>query len=191
MNEIRLTIVTIPPAPLCGKLTGVRSLASTLTGSRAALLHPPHVTLRTGALVPEKQIKGFTQELRKAVGSWRPFPLRAQGLVRTVYTDEEGCPRQLVAWRILPDAPLLDLHARLLGCTRWQRRPQPPFEPHLTLALEDLSEEAAQRLLAAALAEPGTYPPAFSWPCTNITLCRFAGERWEPCEVLQTIEEYL
>lgn len=191
MSEVRLTIVTIPPAALCGRLTGIRSLAAALTGSRAALLHPPHVTLRTGALVPEKSIKGFALELREAIGAWRPFVLRAQGLVHTTYADEEGRQRELVAWRILPDPPLMSMHARLLTCTRWQRRPQPPFEPHLTLAYEDLTVDAAQALLQAAQADPPLYPPELSWSCSNVTLCRFDGNYWEPCEMIQTLEEYV
>lgn len=190
MSEVRLTIVTIPPAPLCGRLTGLRSLAAGLTGSRAALLHPPHLTLRTGALVPEKMIGSFVRELRQALGPWRPFTLRAQGLFHTTYPDEAGSLRHLVAWRILPDPPLVDMHVRLLTCTRWQRRPQPPFEPHLTLAYEDLAADAAESLLQAAAAQPALYVPEFSWPCANVTLCRFAADRWEPCEMIQTIEEH-
>jgi 2'-5' RNA ligase len=191
VTPVRLTIVTIPPAPVCGRLTGIRSRAAAMSGSRAALLHPPHVTLRTGALVPERQIKDFERELRAAAGPWRPFPLHARGLFRTTYTSGEGAERHMVAWRILPDPPLLDLHGKLLACSRFQRRPQPPFDPHLTLAYEDLTGEAADTLLAYAQDHPDEFPPELSWPCTNVTLCRRAGERWEPCVILHTIEEQL
>jgi 2'-5' RNA ligase len=191
VNEVRLTIVTIPPSPLCGRLTGIRLEAATLTGSRAALLHPPHVTLRTGALVPERGIKQFAEALRGAIGPWRPFSLHAQGLFHAPYSDEQGFERHMVAWRIPRDAPLMDLHARLCTCTRYQRRPQPVFEPHLTLAYEDLDAAAAESLIAHARENPHAYPAEFSWLCANVTLCRQAKDCWEPVVILPLSEERL
>jgi 2'-5' RNA ligase len=82
--------------------------------------------------------------------------------------------------RIAPDPPLLELHGLLLSYTRFRRRPQPFFEPHLTLAFHDLTEESGHALLDRAKALPEIFPPRLDWECDNVGLYRQIGERWEP-----------
>jgi 2'-5' RNA ligase len=180
LSGIRFVILTIPPPPLCARLEAAHAMASALTGSVAALAFPPHVTLRTGAMVPSQNIAEFAAGIRAAMGPWQPFPLRSQSLFAAPYESDDGNIRHMVAWRFALDPPLLELHRRLLSYARFRRRPQPHFEPHLTLAFDDLIEEAARLLLERAKGLPDVFPPTLSWECDNVGLYRLNGDRWEP-----------
>jgi hypothetical protein len=94
----------------------------------------------------------------------------------------------MVAWKVLADQPLMDLHARLASYGPWRRRTQPSFEPHLTLAFEDITEGGARLLLDHAEGNPQTFPPDLSWPCNNVGLYRKNEFHWEPYIVFRTRE---
>ena len=56
---VRLIIISLPPEPLLGRLTELRREMCALADSREALRYPVHITLRTGALVPEDELPRF------------------------------------------------------------------------------------------------------------------------------------
>jgi len=150
-----------------------------MTGSTAALAYPPHVTLRTGALVPERNVAEFAAGMAQTLGKWRAFPVRTDGLFSTTYQAQDGTPRYIVGWRVVPDACLAGLHRRLLSYERFMRRAQPAFEPHVTLAFEDLAEEQVDPLLRHATDRPRVYPPRLEWPCTSVGLYWLRDGGWE------------
>jgi 2'-5' RNA ligase len=178
-DPIQFVVISVLPGDAAAKVEAARREATLLTGSRAALAWPPHVTLRTGAMVPSGRVSEFVDAMGRALGAWRPFALRTEGIVRETYPADDGSTHNLVAWQVPLDAPLADLHRRLLGCTLWQRRPQPPFHPHLTLAFDDLDDPGAARLLAAAGDRTNLYPARLAWTCDKVCLHRNVGGRWE------------
>jgi 2'-5' RNA ligase len=180
VNDVRFIIITVPPADVAARLEEARREASGLTHSRAALAYPPHVTLRTGAIVPPDSIGKFAAGMRTALGEWSPFPMRAEGLMHSVYEDHDGLSRHIVGWRVPADEPLLRVHRDLLSFRLYQRRAQPPFEPHLTLAFEDLEEQDAGRLLLHAASRPEIFPLELCWTCDRVGLYREMDESWEP-----------
>ena len=188
MSDVRFIIITVPPPALSILLETARAAAASLTRTCAALAYPPHITLRTGALVPEESVESFAAGLRESLGVWRPFTINTRGFFRATYSSENGEPLHMVAWRVLADAPLMDLHARLVAYTPHRRRPQPAFEPHLTLAFEDISENDAQLLLRFVEESPDAFPPNLSWPCNNVGLYRKNDFHWEPYIVFRTME---
>lgn len=188
MSEVRFIIITVPPPDTSMRLENARAAAASFSRSCAALAYPPHVTLRTGAVVPEQSIAAFAEGLQESLGAWRPFIIRMRGLFQASWQSGDGEELHMVAWRIERDAPLLDLHERLSAFTPFRRRAQPAFEPHLTLAFEDITATGARDLLRHAQGDPGTFPPDLAWPCNNIGLYRREGVRWEPFIVLRTME---
>ena len=79
MSDVRFIIITVPPPALSVLLESARAAAASLTRTCAALAYPPHVTLRTGALVPEESVESFAAGLRESLGAWRPFTINARG----------------------------------------------------------------------------------------------------------------
>jgi 2'-5' RNA ligase len=180
MKDIRFIIITVPPAELSARLEAPRRQAAALTGSACALAYPPHVTLRTGALVPLRSVREFAAGVRAALGPWRPFALRTEGVFHSPYENGDGGLKHMVGWRVVVDEPLLKLHRDLLSFERFRRRAQASFEPHLTLAFDDLQEDHALALLDHARSHPEVFPPELSWTCSNVGLYREWEERWEP-----------
>jgi 2'-5' RNA ligase len=188
MSDVRFIIITVPPPALSTLLESARAAAASRTRTCEALAYPPHVTLRTGAVVPEDSVGSFTDGLRESLGAWRPFTITTSGLFHATYPSGDGQQLHMVAWRVVADAPLMDLHARLVSYTQYRRRPQPAFEPHLTLAFEDISERDARLLLRFAEENPEAFPPELSWPCNNVGLYRKVDFHWEPSAVFRTLE---
>ncbi len=180
MSDVRFIIITVPPPDVAAALEAPRRAAAERSGSRAALAFPPHVTLRTGAIVPARSISEFAVGVRVALGPWRPFPIAARELFHTLYENGGGGLKHMVGWRVDLDEPLLGLHKALLSFDRFQRRPQPSFEPHVTLAFDDLEESEAAALLADTRSQPNLYPPVLRWTCDNVGLYRQCDEAWEP-----------
>lgn len=188
MSEVRFIVITVPPPGVSLVLESARAAAASLTGSSAALAYPPHVTLRTGAVVPGESVEAFASGLRESLGTWRLFPIRTRGFFHAAYSEGTGEPLHMVAWKVIADQPLTDLHARLASYGPWRRRTQPVFEPHLTLAFEDITENGARLLLDHAVGDPQVFPPDLAWPCSNVGLYRKNGFQWEPYIVFRTPE---
>jgi len=180
VGDVRFIIITVPPPAVANALEGPRRLAAERSGSHAALAYPPHVTLRTGAVVPALNISEFAAGIRAALGPWRPFTITARELFHTPYEDGDGDLRHMVGWRVDANEPLCKLHRDLLSFGRFQLRPQPAFEPHLTLAFDDLEEAQAEELLAYARSRPDLFPPELTWTCDNVGLFRKCDGAWEP-----------
>ncbi len=181
MESIRLIIITVPPPAAAEELDRLRRQVCRISGSRAALSYPPHVTLRTGVIVPPGCMDGFIEGFGKVVGAWRPFPIRTDGLFHFPYTD--GADRKLVfGFRIRLDPPLAGLNRRLLSYTKFRKSRKRAFHPHLTLAFDDLALEGLEAA-QAALSTSGMHPQSMSWPLDNVSLYRLEGARWRPFHV--------
>ncbi len=137
MRATRLVIITVPPQPVADEIAALQQRLCSVGGSRAALAWPPHVTLRTGALVPPSELGAFVQGLGRALGDWQSFVIRTDGLWM------EDSPRRdlgaFVGLRVKKDAALVDLNRRLLTYTPWRKSDRVSLEPHVTLAFDDLS----------------------------------------------------
>ena len=90
MNEaVRFIVITTPPPEVGRPIDEARQLVSGISGSRAALAYPPHVTLRTGMLVPSTLVSSFLDAFEVVVAGWEPFPIETDGLWITSYRDRE------------------------------------------------------------------------------------------------------
>ena len=176
-HSVRFIIITTPPHDVAAQIDAARHRVCGTGASRAALAYPPHVTLRTGALVPGPMISSFMEAFGAAVGHWDPFPLRTEGLWRTSYRDGEK-EKFLVGYRIAKEPLLMGLNERLLRCSTWRASSRVHFEPHVTLAFDDLDHEGFTRIDRWLHENPAGLPTAFSWTCDNVGLFRREGETW-------------
>lgn len=61
----RFIIITVPPQPIFRKLEKLIKECSLLGNTYEAVAYPPHITLRTGALVPNGDVKPFVEGFKK------------------------------------------------------------------------------------------------------------------------------
>lgn len=176
-SPVRFIIITTPPHEVASQIDAARRRVCGIGRSHAALAYPPHVTLRTGALVPGPMVSTFIEAFGAAVGRWDPFPMSTDGLSRTSYRDGES-EKYLVGYRVAKEPALLALNERLLRCTTWRASSRIHFEPHLTLAFDDLDLEGFVRIGHWLNENPEGLPPGFTWTCDNVGLFRRDGETW-------------
>jgi 2'-5' RNA ligase len=183
MNEaVRFIVITTPPPDVCRAIDEARRLVCGIGHSRAALSYPPHVTLRTGMLVPAALVTDFLEAFGTAVGTWDPFPIRTDGMWTTSYRDREK-EKYLVGYRVLKEQALVELNGRLLSYTTYRASSRLSFEPHLTLAFDDLDLDGFVRIQHWLDDNPQVLPKGFSWTCDNVGLYRREGEGWLPYKV--------
>jgi 2'-5' RNA ligase len=176
-SPVRFIIITTPPNDVAAQIEAARQRICEIGNSRAALAYPPHVTLRTGALVPAPMVSSFMEAFGAVVGRWDPFPVRTEGLWRTSYRDGER-EKYLVGYRMAKDPALQALNERLLRCSTWRASSRIQFEPHLTLAFDDLDLEGFANIERWLKENPDSFPQGFSWTCDNVGLFRRDGEAW-------------
>ncbi len=183
MSEaVRFVVITTPPAEMSREIDTARRLIGEIGRSRAALAYPPHVTLRTGARVPAELVSTFLDAFGAAVGTWEPFPVRTAGIWQTTYMDGER-EKYLVGYRVEKSQALAALNERLLRLSTWRASNRLHFEPHLTLAYDDLDLDGYQSIERWREQTPGALPEGFAWTCDNVGLFYLEGEDWMPYKV--------
>jgi 2'-5' RNA ligase len=184
MDGVRLIIITVPPPAVQAELAGLRAICSGVSQSHAAAAYPPHVTLRTGVIVPKDELEFFLDEFGGLLGGVGPFEIRTgEILFRTIPRDHGVVP--IVALEIEPSAALVSLNARLLQYQPYRASDRTAFWPHLTLAFQDLSPEGRLRLEQYLAAGEELRSRRFAWHCDNVALYRQHGRRWQPHHVFR------
>ena len=182
MDGVRLIIITVPPPAVRAELLGLRAVCAGVSSSYAAAAYPPHVTLRTGVVVPEAAMEGFLAEFGRLLEGVRPFAIRTGDVVFGSVARDAG-EQPIVALEVDPSPELTGLNARLLRYTPHHRSDRTLFWPHLTLAFEDLTEEGRGRLEKYLAAREELRARRFAWRCDNVSLYRRTGPLWQPFHV--------
>jgi 2'-5' RNA ligase len=182
MDGVRLIIITVPPPAVRVELAELRATCSGVAASHAAAAYPPHVTLRTGVVVPSARMGTFLDEFGRLLEGVRPFEIRTGDVVfRTIARDEGVVP--IVALEIEPSPELVFLNAQLLQYEMYRASGRVYFWPHLTLAFQDLSPEGRLRLEHYLAAREELRSRRFAWRCDNVSLYRQQGRHWQPHHV--------
>ncbi|MBN2735909.1 MAG: 2'-5' RNA ligase family protein [Spirochaetales bacterium] len=142
MNEkiIRFIIITTPPKQIQDEINVLRYEISRIGDCREALNYPPHITLRTGALVPENETPVYFKLFDKHIKELKPFSITTQGIDGGIY-QSQGESKHYFYYRINLTPELVEFHKRLLSFELYKKQEQTYYSPHLTLAFEDLSDE--------------------------------------------------
>ena len=182
MDGVRLIIITVPPMAVQAELSLLRANCSGVSSSHAAEAYPPHVTLRTGVIVPQRGMSAFLSEFGLLLEDIEPFDIRTGDIVfRTIVRDSGDVP--IVALEIEPSAALLSLNARLLEYEPYRASDRTRFWPHLTLAFQDLSPDGLRNLERYIAAREDLRSLRLAWTCDNVSLYRQRGRRWQPHHV--------
>ena len=174
---VRFIIISALQPEIAGRFDVARQQVCAVGGSSSALAYPPHVTLRTGTLVPSEKVDSFIADFGRTAGMWVPFPVRTDGFLFTSYTDGPAL-KYLIAYKVHKGAALAGLNERLLTYKPWRATDRTSFEPHLTLAFDDLGLDGYLRAKDWLNENPDALPESFEWPCDNVGLYRQEGGLW-------------
>ncbi len=175
----RFILITIPPPETAAAIDAVRWPLNMAAASRAALAYPPHVTLRTGFLVPDEAVNLFLTDFSRWAVAAAPAKVRTCGLYCGTYAQDEG-PRRIICYRVAEEQSLLALNRHLLGFAAYRKSNRTAFWPHLTLAYEDLTEEGYTAACRWLDAHPETAQQIHVWLCDRIWLFEQESNYWWP-----------
>ena len=179
-DPVRLVIIAIPPQPLRQRLEDLRDRLAELSGSRAAMAWPVHLTLRTGALVPPERLRDFFHEFGQWVATIPAFPIVLGNFVVTSLADsgQQGGGANFAGFEVKPKPELMDAHRRLVQFEAYKKSEQYTYNPHVTMAFDDLSDEGAQNIRSVAK-EMGYLPVGQSWTCDRVDCYAWQGGTWQ------------
>jgi len=179
---IRLIVITVPPKPVAEAITWFREPLCREYNDPWALSYPPHVTLRTGVLVPEKEMGRFIREFGKKIGGQASFMIQTDK-VRVGATVYEGQEKAFVYLPVIKDAALVRLNRHLLTYTRYRKSPKQEFEPHVTLFLGNVCPERIVDLRTQIAKRASALNSPWAWRCDNVSLYSKKNGFWEPFHI--------
>ena len=75
MESVRFIIISTLPDNISNEINILREKLKEVTGACQALTYPPHITLRTGVIVPFSEIQTFIKEFGEIVKDVVPFEI--------------------------------------------------------------------------------------------------------------------
>ncbi len=183
-GQTRFIFITTPPEPLLSELEAFRRELSLISGSRGALAYPPHITLRTGAILPHAEIPSFINGLRDHLRDASAAPIETAGHHFTEY-HSGGVKKHILYYAIKLNRELMDLHRHLLEYRPFIKGQQAEYQPHLTLLFDDLSPEAHALLQQDSAITARLKNNECSWICEHLGLYHKTGDSWTLFERLE------
>ncbi|MDC7218774.1 MAG: 2'-5' RNA ligase family protein [Spirochaetales bacterium] len=179
MATKRLIIISLPPPELFLEIKKVQEKISFKTGAREAVLYPPHITLRTGALIPEGEIGRYIRGLEAHLANREPFQVKVKALEFFEYLHKDA-PAFFTGFTLEKEGCLAAFHDYLWDYDLYAKSVRKNYEPHLSLAYKDLLKEDFLNLRDNLKSElPEILNPPFFWVLDNLWLYHFTGEKWE------------
>jgi len=175
---MRLIVISCPPEPQALAIDALRRKIGARVDAAEALRYPPHITLRTGLVCPDDQAEGVARDFLARAAEHAPFTVSAESVIAADYLDSGGARRGLLAYRMAPSPELLALHQHLLTYTAWQKGPQGPFEPHLSLCYQDVTPDDVRPLAQEFDDDIRRLCPV--WLLDRVELYRQADAGWVP-----------
>ena len=169
-------VVIIPPEPIEHELEDLMLKLNSRYHASKALLHKPHVTLKSLGIISDKRFIEAGGEIGEATWYVEPFPLEMEGL--RFYGSNENFPGVYIP--VQKSSQLLDLHTRLATnlkpfCDKKDRsyKEFENYNPHLTLVGNDISPEDLER----AKRELKNVNYSYSFPVDRIVFVRHTEGR--------------
>jgi 2'-5' RNA ligase len=190
VGTVRLVIIAVPPQPLFDRLTLLRRRLCQLGRSRAALAYPVHLTLRTGALVPEEQLPYFFREFADCARNVPAFPVSLGRFVASGLPDsgQEGGGKCFAGFEVVSGRGLMAAHRQLSAFELWRKGLQYEYRPHLTMAFDDLDEAGLDCIRAEMAGREDEYEGTM-WMAEQVMCCRKRGEAWVEAALLPLRKE--
>jgi len=179
-SAVRLVIISVPPEPLLEEFENIKQIFMELSGSKAALQYPAHVTLRTGAIVPATSMAEFVAAFSKVAIASEPCQLQCADLVFESMSAGvgQGAGSCFAGYEVCSSAPLMSLHRSLVSLDLFRKSLQTRFNPHLTLAFDDLDDIGLQEIKEWCATHPQLIPVAPAWVCESADLYHQVDGVW-------------
>jgi 2'-5' RNA ligase len=149
-KSIRFVIISVLPEPLRSEITQISQDFFQMTGSKTALTYPPHITLRTGAIVPVQELDNYVDGLKKTVELFRNKNVEKDFLKISepywVDYEENDTIKHLVLYFVQKSLWLIELNKTLLGYKDFIKSNKVDFQPHISLAYDDLNDDNFEEL---------------------------------------------
>ncbi|MFW5871049.1 MAG: 2'-5' RNA ligase family protein [Verrucomicrobiota bacterium] len=176
-ERTRLVIISVLPDDAAEAVKAIRKPCCRRAGSREALSYPPHITLRTGVLVPPEKMEQFIGEFEALVHDVNPFDLKTSGILAGRLGGEYG-NSPIACYEIAPSKALASLNARLNSYQPYRKSNRTAFHPHLSIAYGDLTEEGLVAIKRFLKEHPILPEREISWTCDNVSLYVKDGGQW-------------
>ncbi|MBN2509693.1 MAG: 2'-5' RNA ligase family protein [Spirochaetales bacterium] len=175
MESRRYVLITEVPSHIAEIITPVREEMARLFSSYAALAYPPHITLRTGLIVPAQARAGVFEHFAALTKDFGSLPVETDGIMHAEYAPR----KYLVAYRIKKTKQLCDFHDVLLSYTAYRKSDRTDFEPHMTLLFDDLAKDSCEQALDHIHENEKNFPQ-LRWQLSEYGLYYLEGRRWKP-----------
>ena len=175
MENRRYVVIAEAPLEICSRIDSLRTELASKFGSYAALAYPPHITLRTGLIVPNGEKQKVFDAFSRLTARFGPIAVQTDGLTFGEYAPD----KYLVAYKIKPNGRLKALHETLLQYVHYRKSDRTDFHPHMTLLFDDISKERYERASTFLNSGEADIPP-LAWEIKEYGLYYLAGEKWKP-----------
>jgi len=186
-----LIVISIPPEEIQRKMARITQELSSLTGSTTALKYPPHVTLRTGFLIPQekKAMEGWRRDFASHLSSVKPAMIQLDGILLHPYIDRTTEEKKyFFGLKVVLGDDLLAFHRQLLAFTPYRKRNQGEYHPHLSLCYGDLSKEGYEKIEPWLQSRESLRDERGSWLADEVVVCQEKEGKWEPWERFKTAQ---
>ena len=145
-DKIRFVIISVLPEYQKKEINELSKELYDLSGSVTALLYPPHITLRTGAIVPIDKVNSYIIGFRNYIDKFlakriEKDLIKFDKLDFTFYYDNET-KKNIIAYFIKMNPWLKELNKTLDEYNDFKKsKKKKKFNPHISLAYDDLSDD--------------------------------------------------
>ena len=179
MEKIRFIIITLPPEHIQTEINNLRTPLCKQSNSFQALTYPPHVTLRTGAIVPLEHITTYIQDFETLLAEQKPFSIESGEIDYGSYFQND-IKKYYIFYKINLSEELAALNKKLLTFKSYIKSNKTTFHPHLTLVFDDLEETRYKELVSRIESNSIYLSKKFKWICNNVCLYHFSQSKWVP-----------
>ena len=171
---IRFVIISVLPEPVCSEIRALSEELCNMSGSKTALSYPPHITIRTGALVPFQKVDGYIEGFKSHVYGFvskkiEKDLLKTDRLVFTEYHDK-GERKNMIAYFMRKSPWLKVLNKTLDQYRDFKKTPKKEFIPHISLAYDDLDDKKLSELKRYIGSKMDKFGKRFSFYLPKVSL---------------------
>ncbi len=173
----RLIIITVAQPEVAKQIQNLRSPLCHRYSAPWALRYPPHITLRTGLIVPNNKLDEVFQTFTHIVDATQPFTIQTQTTAysQMKYEDEE----HFFIYQPVQETPaLMSLNQQLLTYRDYRKSDKMTFYPHLTLFWGDIPKNEEAMLRIAIDCKKNGFSKTFSWQCNTFAFYQEKEDGW-------------
>ncbi len=173
---VRLIVIAVAPEAVARLVRPLMRRLGDIAGCRRALEYPPHVTLRTGALVPREELDSYIGGFCDCCRVLASARIATEAFVHELYDARpDGPARHFYGYSVERTPGLTALHDDLRRYSAYIKAGHRPFRPHLSIAYDDISDAGSKKIDCWLEKNTGAIPNHIEWTCDSVALYRRAG----------------